>query len=189
METILRLVILSIALGPLDDCAASPALAAAPTSGAPAEAATEGGGGASAPAILRADGDWRAARWGISVEEVLAAFPGEAFRIDPPVRLADGNVVAVGIDGHAVGRHVFRVRFVFEAGKLALVSLRTPPDVHAGPDVFTSLRSLLAQRLGGAGESTADDAFIDMRQTRWKSGRTTVDLKYIPGVVVILYHP
>jgi hypothetical protein len=173
LKTILEVVLLSVALAPIDTLGAPEAPAAAAPQGARATA----------------PGDWRSARWGMSVEEVLAAFPGEAFRIDPPLKLADGNVVAVGIDGHEVGAHAFRVRFVFEAGKLAIVSLRTPSDVRAGPDVYASLQALLAERLGGAGESTANDDFIDMRQTRWKAGRSTVDLNYVPGTVVILYHP
>src|SRR5690242_15201596 len=156
MTSLVQVLILSAALTP----SGAPAPSPAPASGRAAHA-TE---------VVRADGDgdWRGARWGMSLEEVLAAFHGEAFRVDPPSRLADGNVVAAGIDGYAVGPHVLQVRFVFEAGKLALVSLRTPPDVYAGPETFSSLRSLLAERLGGAGESTTDDAFIDMRQTRWK---------------------
>ncbi|HEY6100826.1 MAG TPA: hypothetical protein VIW03_15420 [Anaeromyxobacter sp.] len=145
----------------------------------------------SAPALAGAQavpGEWRTARWGMTLDEVLKAFPGEAARLVPPEKLADGNVVAAGIEGHTVGANPFRVRFVFEPdGKLALVSLRTDPRTYAGPDAFQATRTALLAQLGPPEAETADGAFIDMRQVTWKSARGRVDLKYIPGVVVILH--
>jgi hypothetical protein len=124
----------------------------------------------------------------MTVEEVLRAFPGEARRLDPAERLADGNVVAAAIERFEVASTSFRVRFVFEGGKLALVSLRTPPDEYAAPEAFERLERHLAATFGAAGEVSRDDSFIDLRQTRWKLARGAVDLKYIPGVLVILHH-
>jgi hypothetical protein len=143
--------------------------------------------GPAAPA--QETGDWRGARWGMTVEQVLAAFPGEAFRLDPEQKLADGAVVSVGIDGYVLAAQTFRVRFVFEAGGLARVSLRTPPDRYAEPGVFERVERLLTDRLGQPVASSADDSFIDLRQISWSQPRTAVDLEYIPGVVVVLYHP
>lgn len=134
-------------------------------------------------------GDWRTARWGMSLEEILAAFPGQARRIAPEIKLQDGNVVAAGFEGHVVAAQEFQVRFVFAGGKLALVSLRTPPSRYADPGVFKRVVAALASELGPPASSEADDNLIDVRQTRWNVGRTQVDLKFIPGVVVILYHP
>jgi hypothetical protein len=135
------------------------------------------------------DAAWRAARWGMSVDEVVAAFPGEATRLEPAQTLADGNVVGAGIDEHVVDGQAFRVRFVFAGGRLALVSLRTPASAYAQPEVFTRVEAQLTAALGAPAARDSDDNFIDLRQTRWVSGRTAVDLKYIPGVVVLLYHP
>ncbi len=125
----------------------------------------------------------------MTVDDVLKAFPGEAKRLDPPITLKDGNVVAAGIDGYFVASHEFQVRFVFERGKLALVSLRTPQTQFADPDVFKQIEKVLASELGAPLSSDADASFIDMRQIRWNVGRSQVDLEFIPGVVVILYHP
>lgn len=130
---------------------------------------------------------WRAARWGMTVEDVLAAFPGEAVRLEQPVPLADGHVVAAGIDGFSLGPDRFQVRFVFEDGRLALVSLRTPERAYAPADRYAAVGALLARELGRPGEEARDDALVDLRQRRWEVGATRIDLKYLPGVLVVLY--
>lgn len=148
------------------------------------------GGARAAPPAAGAEGasgEWRAARWGMSVEEVLKAFPGEAARVEPELKLADGNTVAAGIQRHELGGQAFRVRFVFEGGKLALVSLLAGHEKYVGPEAYEALRKVMAERLGGPGESSRDDAFIDLRQVRWDRPRGRVDLKFIPGKLVILY--
>ena len=130
---------------------------------------------------------WRAARWGMTAEEVLKAFPGEASRLDPPVTLKDGNVVGVGIDHHVLAGREFRVRFVFREGRLVIVSLRTPESQPALADAYEALDRHLAGLVGRPGEHTADDNFIDMRQTRWMVGRSIVDLKYVAGALVVMW--
>ena len=132
---------------------------------------------------------WRSARWGMTVDGVLRAFPGEAFLLDPEQKLQDGNVVAAGIDGFEVDGQVFRVRFIFEGGKLALVSLRTPHDKYVKPETYERLQAHLAGEFGAKGEETRDSNFIDMRQTRWDRAPNRIDLKYVPGTLVVLYSP
>lgn len=132
---------------------------------------------------------WRGARWGMGVEEVLASFPGEASRLPSEVKLEDGHVVSAGIERFDLGGVELRVRFVFSQSRLALVSLRTPPQKPVDAAVYDKLRRHLAEALGGAGEESKDDNFVDMRQTRWERGTTRIDLKYIPGTVVVLYSP
>lgn len=142
------------------------------------------------PARAEQGGDWRSARWGMTVEEVVKAFPGDASRIEPPEKLKDGGVVAVRLRDEVVRGTPFRVRLVFDGGgKLAAVSLRTDPKAWFGPEVFEATRKDVAERLGDPGVSSSDDAFIDMRQVTWRTKRTRVDVKYIPGVVVVLYTP
>ncbi len=136
------------------------------------------------------DGDWRAARWGMTRDEVLYAFPGEAKPLEAPQKLADGNVVAVGIEKAAIGATDFRVRFVFDpAGRLVLVSLRTDPKTYAKPEVFHATRRELVARLGAPGAESSDDNFVDLRQASWWTRRDRIDLKYVDGTVVVLYSP
>lgn len=136
------------------------------------------------------DGGWRGARWGMTEEEVLAAFPGEARRLEKPQKLADGNTVGIGIDRHVVGGTELRVRFVFDpGGKLALVSLRTDAGTYAPVAAFEATRDALAARLGPPAATSADANYVDMRQASWWTAQSRVDVKYIPGVVVVLYSP
>ena len=135
------------------------------------------------------EGAWRAARFGMTPEEVLAAFPKEARLLSPEVTLADGNVIAVGIDGFAFEGLTFDVRFIFTKGKLSLVSLRTPEKKLVDADAYARLRDALVKQWGPPLEETKDDNFVDMRQTRWNRGPDRADLKYIPGVVVLIHYP
>jgi hypothetical protein len=122
-------------------------------------------------------------------EEVLAAFPKEAFRLSPEVTLADGNVVAVGIDGFAFEGLTFDVRFIFTKGKLSLVSLRTPQKQPVEAEAYARLRDALVKKWGPPMEDAEDDNFVDMRQARWNRGPDRADLKFIPGVVVLIHYP
>jgi len=165
-------------------------LAAVVLLSAPARSAAQAGTGAApqiAPQAAKPSGEWRGARWGMSVEEVLKAFPGEAARLEPALQLADGNSVAAGIERQELGGQTFRVRFVFSGGKLALVSLVAGHERFLGAESFEALGKLLAERFGRAGELSRDDAFVDTRQLRWDLPRGRVDLKFIPGRLVILH--
>jgi hypothetical protein len=137
---------------------------------------------------LPAGAQWREARWGMTSGEVLRAFPGEAKLLEKPLALADGNVVAAGIDRHELGGTAFRVRFVFDpAGKLVLVSLRTDEHDYAKAERLGPVESALVARLGPATERSAVDDFVDQRQVTWRTPSGRVDLKYIPGVIVVLH--
>jgi hypothetical protein len=132
---------------------------------------------------------WRAARFGMTPAEVLAAFPKEASAVSPLVKLADGNTIEARIDGFAFEGLTFDVRFIFEGGKLALVSLRTPQKTYVDAEAYGRLRDTLVKAWGAPLEDTADANFIDMRQTRWNRGAERADLKYIPGVAAIIHYP
>lgn len=153
-------------------------------------AAAAGGTGESPPIPAPIDGvaGWERLRWGMTVDEVLATLPGSV-RIEPAVRLADGNAVAAGLDRLEAAATAFQVRFVFEGPGLALVSLRTPPDRYADGAAFDAVARHLESRWGPPAEVTSDRELIELRQARWRLARSAVDLKYIPGVVAILYHP
>jgi hypothetical protein len=128
---------------------------------------------------------WPALRWGMTEEEVLRAMPGQAARLDPPERLADGRVVAVGLEHLAIGGVDFRVRFVFAEGRLAVVSLKNYPERLASDADHDRLKALLAAELGPPAADARDSSVVDYRQARWDAPGERVDLKYIPGQLVL----
>ena len=70
---------------------------------------------------------WRAARWGMTKDEVLAAFPGEAQRLARPENFgpATPGTSDVGIPAYEVGGTTFRVLFGFESNRTRNV---VPPN-------------------------------------------------------------
>jgi hypothetical protein len=166
--------------GPASGSETPAGLAAPAAAPSPASAARDDTGG---------DEGWRTARWDMSPDDVLAAFGREAFAVRPEVKLADGSVIGAGIDAFPYEGLAFNVRFVFQDGRLGLVSLRTRQDTYVDAAAYAKLRQALVARWGEPIESTSDDNFIDMRQTRWNRGASRVDLKYIPGVVAIVHYP
>ena len=59
----------------------------------------------------------------------------------------------------------------------------------ARDEYITLLREALAKTWGAPLEDANSKDFVDMRQTRWNRGPDRADLKYIPGVVVLLHYP
>lgn len=159
-------------------------LAAAPAA-APAPAAPEG----PVMPLLSATSAFRGAGWGMTVEEVLKAFPGQARRLDPPQRLADGKSIEVAVEPLELGGLSYRAHFLFEGGKLVLVSLKTPAAKAATLADFDALKARLARETGTAGEERPLDATFQYREVRFTAGGSAVDVKFLQGALVLLYHP
>jgi len=161
---------------------AAPAAAAAP---APASASPA----APTERLLDPAAAWRGARWGMSVDEVLKAFPGTARRLQPEQKLADGKVVAVELQGIDAGGLTYRAHFLFEGGGLALVSLKSLPSRPAEVRDYEALKARLAQESGQPGQERQQDLTVDYREIRFTAGGTAVDVKFLQGTLVLLYHP
>jgi hypothetical protein len=125
----------------------------------------------------------------MTVEQVLKAFPGQAQRLKPEQKLADGKVVAVELLGIDLGGLTYRAHFLFEGGKLVLVSLKNLPAKLAEGGDYDALRTRLAQETGQPGQERPPDGTFDYRETRFVAGGTAVDVKYLQGALVLLYHP
>ncbi len=169
-----------------------PTLLAAPLclllAAAPAPAAAPAAEGPVLP-LLSATAAFRGAGWGMTVDEVVKAFPGQARRLDPPQRLADGKSIEVAVEPLDIGGLAYRAHFLFEGGKLALVSLKTPAAKAATLADFDALKARLARETGTAGEDRPLDATFQYREVRFTAGATAVDVKFLQGALVLLYHP
>ncbi|HVP67693.1 MAG TPA: hypothetical protein VMT17_10580 [Anaeromyxobacteraceae bacterium] len=162
--------------------------AAEPLTPLAAPAAT-GAAEAGGPAGPFADLAGWSARWGMSVDEVLRSFPGSARRMEPPLELPNGRVVAAVLPRVSAWSRTFEARFVFADGRLALVSLRPQDAAHPDANYFEALERALAKAWGEPARSVREGDVVDLRETRWVSGGSAADLKFIPGTVALLYHP
>jgi hypothetical protein len=124
-----------------------------------------------------------------TVAEVVKAFPGQAKKLEKEQRLADGKVIAVAIDTVDVGGTAFRVHFLFEGGKLALVSLKSLQGTIPTKGDYDAVRARLAAEGTLVGEERVMDSVYDVREVRYAAGGTAVDVKYMKGTLVLLYHP
>ena len=79
---------------------------------------------------------WRAARWGMTKDEVLAAFPGEAQLLAKPENFgpATPGSTDVAIPAYEAGGTTFRVLFGFESSALNRIHLSAakPGDATCG---------------------------------------------------------
>src|SRR5262249_49015704 len=96
---------------------------------------------------------WRAARWGMTRDEVLAAFPGEAQRLAPPAPFAQpqpGSSLAAGAGDLAIPAYdadgaSFRVLFGFQAKALDRIHFSA---LKPGASTCEDLEKALTDRHG-----------------------------------------
>jgi len=121
---------------------------------------------------------WRSATWGMTEEQVLAAFPDEAKRLEKPEHFSSGTVAPVGIPDYEIKGRMYRVLFGFADGKLALVSIGPADNVKQGVShevQFGSLEDLLIEKYGKP-ISEKNDA--DSRDRMWRFNSSTISLSY-----------
>ncbi|HTX34337.1 MAG TPA: hypothetical protein VME43_04920 [Bryobacteraceae bacterium] len=93
-------------------------------------------------AAVEDPGGWTKAKWGMTDDQVLAAFPGQAARLDPP----ELNGARVSIKSIELSGAEFRVYFIPDAaGHLRAVILNAVKPTGA---LFQSLENLLVAKYG-----------------------------------------
>lgn len=123
-------------------------------------------------------GGWREARWGMTDDQVLAAFPGEAMRMERPELLPSGSECRAWIPRYNVQTMEFEVLLCFGHAGLALVKLSTPtsPDVLRGIGInmawFKTLEELLTVKYGQPTSITAPATVL------WARPDTTIRLSH-----------
>ena len=132
--------------------------------------------GAMGGAAAAAEG-WEVARWGMTREDVLAAFAGEARTLGPPEKM-DGLAVTVVINERPA--HSLRCRITFgfdEAGRLRAVSLRPRTRPHSFAEAeraFLIFREAMRQQLAAPGSVSTYGATTE---AIWESGPTVVKVR------------
>jgi hypothetical protein len=118
---------------------------------------------------------WRSAHWGMTKDEVLAAFPGEAQRLPQPAdfgRPGEGST-DVAIPASEIDGMKFRVLFGFESDALNRVHLSAikPADTTCG-----DLEKLLTEKHSAPSDRSRTQTTLRGEQIVWKRPEQTITL-------------
>jgi len=118
---------------------------------------------------------WGAARWGMTKEEVLAAFPAEAQRLPQPVAFSSPSPGAsdVAIPAYEMGGLKFRVLFGFESEALNRVQLSA---IKPGDTACIDLEKLLTEKYSAPADRSTTQTAMRSEQIVWKRPDQTITL-------------
>ena len=118
---------------------------------------------------------WRAARWGMTKAEVLAAFPGEAQKLEQPASFGPqaGGASDVAIPAYEIDGMKFRVLFGFESDALNRVQLSA---IKAADTTCSDLEKLLTEKHSAPSERTRTQTTLRGEQIVWKRPDQTMTL-------------
>lgn len=161
---------LLVACGPKEQAPPPTTTVPAPASAAPATTTTTTTTLPPPPPAV-----WRSARWGMTPVQLLAAFPGEAQRLDKPVAFgapATGST-DVAIPSCDVEGVTYRALFGFGSGKLDRIQLSAlkPADTVCG-----DLEKALTEKLSAPTDRSSTQTTTKTDQTVWKGPEQTVTL-------------
>jgi len=118
---------------------------------------------------------WRSAHWGMTKNEVLAAFPAEAQRLAQPADLgaAGAGSTDVAIPAYESEGMKFRVLFGFEADALNRIHLSAikPAETACG-----DLEKVLTEKHSAPSERSHTQTTVRGEQIVWKGPEETITL-------------
>jgi hypothetical protein len=124
----------------------------------------------------RVDAAWRNARWGMTPEQVLQAFPGEAVSMPQPVDL-DGLQVFCGIPDFQIGTDRFGVTFLFKDKGLSEIRVSKSAKSHGeGIERYNTLLQMLTEKYGPPLITTQDNYHWD---ARWSTAAASIGLQRV----------
>ena len=118
---------------------------------------------------------WRAARWGMKKAELLAAFPGEAQRLEQPAdfgRKGEGST-DVAIPAYEIEGTKFRVLFGFDGDALTRIHLSA---AKAGDATCGDLEKQLTQEHSAPSDRSTTQTNLRSEQIVWKRPDQTITL-------------
>ena len=131
-------------------------------------------------------GGWMAAKWGMTENQVLAAFPDQARRLPRSERYGGGSFASIVIDSIEIGVIAYRVHFIFQPSDSTLEAVNIgPADDSAGicAAAYDHLEHLLTNKYGAPSyRKDGDDARVTSRIIRkeltWRLATTEISLLY-----------
>src|ERR1035437_6271855 len=121
-------------------------------------------------------GGWKAAKWGMTEDEVVAALPGQATRL---LGLHNDGTASVGVEHVMIAGHDFRVTFVpAKSGGLIRVGMM-PTEKNPAEVVFQDLQKSLIEQPGppASSQSTRDGLLLG-QVVKWDFPTTSVELTH-----------
>lgn len=126
---------------------------------------------------------WRSARWGMTVDEVLAALPGEAVRASPD-EVAKG-AAPVRMEGCEIAGTKFQAQFFFyRNSRLTKIVFAPSSKRDAGRPLFDRIARMLAERHGPPKTDIDQDlglAGLRTAQRSWLAGGEEISVTYMYG--------
>jgi hypothetical protein len=121
---------------------------------------------------------WREAKWGMTEEEVLAAFPGEARRLPKPVVFSEQATATLEIPSVDVAGKPYNVTFQFSPAtrKLVHIQLKHESDTAPISVMFDELRTRLIEKYGQPADHSEGG---DTRDITWFQNDTEIQLALI----------
>jgi hypothetical protein len=118
---------------------------------------------------------WRAARWGMTKAEVLAAFPGEAQRLEQPADFGPKGAGStdVAIPAYEIEGTKVRVLFGFDGDALTRIYLSA---AKAGDATCGDLEKLLTQEHSAPADRSTTQTNLRREQIVWKRPEQTITL-------------
>lgn len=124
---------------------------------------------------------WRAARWGMTTDEVLKGFPGEAQRLAVPAAFSqpqEGSTLVAGTSDLGIPVYEdqgakFRVLFGFESGVLHRIHLAA---AKAGPATCGDLEQLLTKEHSEPSSRNRTGTTLKGEEIVWKRPDRTITL-------------
>ncbi len=118
---------------------------------------------------------WRTARWGMTKDEVLAAFPGEAQRLSKPADFgpATPGSTDVAIPAYEADGMTFRVLFGFESSVLNRIHLSA---AKPGDATCSDLDKLLTEKHAAPGARNDTGTSLRGEEIVWRRPDQTITL-------------
>jgi len=118
---------------------------------------------------------WRAARWSMTKAEVLAAFPGEAQRLEQPADFGPKGAGStdVAIPAYEIEGTKFRVLFGFDGDTLTRIHLSA---AKAGDATCGDLEKLPTQEHSAPSDRSTTQTNLRREQIVWKRPDQTITL-------------
>jgi hypothetical protein len=136
---------------------------------------------------------WRDSRWGMTEEQILNTFKGEAVRLPAEKKLAKGNYCNIVIENVKLGISIYQVNFVMDGQTKGLITVRISPAEkwNLGDKTtqaeFKDLEKLLIEKYGNPSyrDEMGNPDFSKRIKghtnlvTKWNFPTTSIQLSYL----------